>query len=310
MRTRPVTGTWPKRFAAAMAVASLAAAPLLAAPQPADDAPDAAERQRRADEERRRAAAEEMFLRMQIEAQLNELARWNPDRQRIELRERNEDDPASTALEALLELVADPAGGERLRFRSDLKIRPFVLAFQKFMASGGARDLERLQQGDNPYENGLAPHAEQLLTDLVEALNAQDDPADEQERQREQQRRTLYAKIERVLREGLDLPEREVERHLRLVRALDRRLQRELRNDRWRERLREIARSRRTAALLERLREEALRLSDRPDLPPWVERVRRALEREQQPPPAPRRPTERERADTPAPREDAPPEVY
>ncbi len=249
------------------------------------------EARKRADEARRRAQAEEMFLRMQFEVQLNEIARWDAEAGRVVLKDEQQFEGAPRGvIEAAIELVAEPAGGTRLRFRQDIKIRPFVLAFQKFMANGGLEDLQN-PGPEGPFADGLPPYVEDFFADLIEALNAQDDDGlDAEQRKRERVREALYEKIERVLRDGFALPEREVERHMRLVRALDRRYQREFVQGRFFERLREATRSERTRRVLERLRVEAQAFAEREDLPPWAQRLRRVLrgERKQAAPARPR----------------------
>ncbi|GIW71695.1 MAG: hypothetical protein KatS3mg102_1237 [Planctomycetota bacterium] len=244
------------------------------------------EAERRAAEARRRAEAEEMLLRLQLEAQLNQLARWDAERGRVVLREDSglEGVPGAP-LEIALEIVAEPGPHGRLVLRKDVQLRPFVLAIQRFLANGGAELLQRMQQrlerGESPLEQGVPPQLETLVAELLAALNAQDEQAlTEAERAREREREQLYDRLAEVLVEGFELPREAVERRLRLVRELDRRLGRELSGQRWRARLRALAQSERTARVLERLREEAERLlEERAKEDPELERLLEQLRR-------------------------------
>lgn len=267
----------PAKDAPATAQADKAATPKVAA-EPTTDGQDAEQekaakakeradkrKRKRAEAARRRTQAEEMLVRMQIEAQLNTVARWDAKAKRFVVKENGPgaDLADGAPIEILCELFAEPAGNSgRITVRKDLRLQPFMMSIQKFMASGGIRDLQRAQEKPEDLQaiwaDGIPPYMESFVSDLLAAMNAQDDiDLPESQRELESQRKTMFDKVALVLTDGFDFDPALVERRLRIVRELDRRLERELVGGRFQQRLAAIASSDRSQRIIERLQELA-----------------------------------------------------
>lgn len=226
--------------------------------QAGDDEPKETEEQREArairEAQKRLHKQEEMFLRIQLEQQLNKIASWDPDAGEIRLSQKDLSG-VEIPLELLLEEICEPAGrGDRIRFKDDVKVRPFATAVQGYMARGGMDDVERLQKGQQPFEDGIPERVTDLIAELLDALNQQQDVGDaveQAELAKEAERRELQDRL--ADRMGFD--KEQTERYGKILRRLARRLERSSDGKGAVERVRDFALSPRAQRLADQIAE-------------------------------------------------------